>query len=129
MNGFYVSNVQKMSAILTVFSKLDDIRWGKTANYNLINYCRDDLTADEKLLTHWICYIMDRQMPFERIWDIWRRRFKSVAKSGASYTRQIYHWHTLSVLHLQLVSQPHRWAGVFIRRIISERPQRGIARL
>jgi len=70
MPPFEIRDVQKMSAILTVFSKLDDIRWNEASNYNLINYYRDDLTADEKLLTHWLCYIMDRQMPFERIWDI-----------------------------------------------------------
>jgi len=70
MKKFSVSEPEKMSAILNIFSKLDDIRWNGPGNYNLINYCRDDLTDDEKLLTHWLCYIVDRQMPFERIWDI-----------------------------------------------------------
>jgi len=70
MRSFEVTDVGRMSAILEVFSLLDDIRWNEASNYNLINYCRDDLTDDEKLLTHWLCYITDRQMPFERIWDI-----------------------------------------------------------
>jgi hypothetical protein len=70
MRTFEIREVQKMSAILTVFSKLDDIRWNEASNYNLINYCSNDLTADEKLLIHWLCYITDRQMPFKRIWDI-----------------------------------------------------------
>jgi len=70
MRSFEVTDIERMSAILEVFSLLDDIRWNGASNYNLINYCRDDLTDDEKLLTHWLCYITDRQMQFERIWDI-----------------------------------------------------------
>jgi hypothetical protein len=56
--------------ILEFLGALDDVRWQQSANYNLLNWCRDDLSADEKLLTHWLCYITDRQMPFERIWDV-----------------------------------------------------------
>ncbi|MBC7076467.1 MAG: hypothetical protein H5T98_10500 [Syntrophomonadaceae bacterium] len=70
MVALRVIDVQRMTAILEAFSILDDIRWSDANNYNLINYCREDLTDDEKLLTHWLCYIMDRQMPFERIWAI-----------------------------------------------------------
>ncbi len=70
MLPFEVTDVRRMSAILDVFSFLDDVRWNNVSNYNSVNYCRDDLTEAEKLLTHWLCYIMDRQMPFERIWDI-----------------------------------------------------------
>ena len=61
---------EKMMNILETFAKLDEIRWNASTNYNLINYCRNDLSADEKLLTHYLSYIMDRQMPFQRIWNI-----------------------------------------------------------
>jgi len=67
---FKVTNIYRMSSILEIFSILDNIRWNEESNYNLINYFKDDLTDDEKILTHWLCYIMDRQMSFERIWDI-----------------------------------------------------------
>jgi len=70
MQPFKVVDVDTMKAILNAFSELDGIRWTESGNYNLINYCSPDLTADEKLLTHWLSYITDRQMPFERIWDI-----------------------------------------------------------
>lgn len=70
MQPFRVSDVNKMSEILNVFSGLDDIRWNEATNYNMINYCRNDLTAEEKLLTHWLCYITDRQMPFQRVWNV-----------------------------------------------------------
>ena len=33
------------------------------------NCCNSSLTNHEKILTHWICYITDRQMPFEIVWD------------------------------------------------------------
>jgi len=68
--AFEVTEPEKLRSIFAVFSALDDIRWSEEANYSLINYCCDDLSASEKLLTHWLCYITDRQMPFERIWDI-----------------------------------------------------------
>jgi len=63
---------EKICKILEIFSFLDDVRWNdkNIQNDNVINYCREDLTPDEKLLTHWLCYIMDRQMPFRRIWTI-----------------------------------------------------------
>ncbi len=48
----------------------DEIRWKETSNYNLINFYRKGLDNDTKLLTHWICYITDRQMDFKRIWDV-----------------------------------------------------------
>lgn len=49
----------------------DKCRWNKKYNsYGTINYAPKDLTADQKLLTHWLCYITDRQMSFEQIWDV-----------------------------------------------------------
>lgn len=64
---------EKICKILKTFSFLDYVRWkDKKAiqNANVINYFRQDLTPDKKLLTHWLCYIMDRQMSFRRIWTI-----------------------------------------------------------
>ena len=60
----------KLRDILRIFSALDDVRWRDAGNYNLINYCEDDFTPDEKLLTHWLCYIADRQTAFQRVWDV-----------------------------------------------------------
>ncbi|MBR2371178.1 MAG: hypothetical protein IKA82_04080 [Clostridia bacterium] len=54
---------------------LDGIRWQETSGYYLINFAypnnedTTELTEDEKLLTHWLAYITDRQMPFQQIWD------------------------------------------------------------
>lgn len=60
---------QKFLDIAKIISWLDDKRWHLPKNYNFINYSRTNLTNPEKILTHWICYITDRQMPFEVVWD------------------------------------------------------------
>ncbi len=70
MGPFQVIDKTRMRLVLEAFSRLDEIRWQSPTNYNLINYCANDLTPDEQILTHWLCYITDRQMPFMRIWDI-----------------------------------------------------------
>ncbi|RKX18029.1 MAG: hypothetical protein DRP51_09840, partial [Candidatus Zixiibacteriota bacterium] len=60
----------KINALFAITNFIDTARWDSDENYNLINFYSDSLSNDEKLLTHWLCYITDRQMPFRRIWDI-----------------------------------------------------------
>lgn len=67
--GFEVTDVERMSTILEVISFLDEICW-ECEQFDWINYFQDDLSSEERLLTHLLCYITNRQMPFERIWDI-----------------------------------------------------------
>lgn len=53
------------------FAFLDEVRWSNPNNYDEINYShKSDLSTDEKLLTHWLCYISDRAMGYKRIWDV-----------------------------------------------------------
>ncbi len=49
---------------------LDEARWSRKSNYNQINFYKSDLSNDTKILTHWLCYITDRQTPFERVWSV-----------------------------------------------------------
>ena len=56
--------------IFGVASFLDAARWEDQGNYNLINFHSDKLSDDAKILTHWLCYITDRQTEFARIWDV-----------------------------------------------------------
>ena len=65
-----ISNKNAILSIWKIFAWLDKCRWGAIQNYNLICYARKDLTPSEKILTHWLCYITDRQMPYQRIWDL-----------------------------------------------------------
>lgn len=60
----------KLTNIFKIISFYDDYRWEFSHNYNLINFFKKDLDADTKIFTHWLCYITDRQMPFQRIWDM-----------------------------------------------------------
>ena len=59
-----------LKSVFKIISFYDDVRWHSASNYNLINYYKTNLTEDTKLLTHWLCYIADRQMAFEKIWDV-----------------------------------------------------------
>ena len=60
----------RLSEIFKIISFYDKNRWVVKENYNLINFYKDKLDDDTKLLTHWFCYISDRQMLFQRIWDV-----------------------------------------------------------
>lgn len=64
-----VKDKDSLIKICKVISWLDDKRWSDYNNYNFINFFREDLSNSEKILTHWVCYITDRQMPFEVVWD------------------------------------------------------------
>jgi hypothetical protein len=59
--------IQKLFQIINFF---DNSRWSSISNYNLINFYDRNISYDSKLLTHWICYITDRQTGFERIWNV-----------------------------------------------------------
>ena len=65
-----IADPARLRRVLETFSALDDIRWEDPRNYNPLNYCCKDLAPDEQLLTHWLCYIADRQTSFRRIWDV-----------------------------------------------------------
>ncbi len=70
-NMLDVRDPDTLARILQVFATLDGVRWSHQKNYGQINFCVDNLSPDEKLLTHWLCYITDRQISFEKVWDVW----------------------------------------------------------
>ncbi|MDK2463290.1 MAG: hypothetical protein QI223_00730 [Candidatus Korarchaeota archaeon] len=65
-----IADRERLLEIFRMFAELDRVRWQVAENYNLVNYCVDSLSAEEKLLTHWVSYITDRQMPFEVVWEV-----------------------------------------------------------
>lgn len=69
-----------------VVNFLDECRWGSENlnNYNFINYAHSDLSNEEKLLTHWISYITDRQMPYEDVRDVGGFVFSDMVKHYSS---------------------------------------------
>ena len=80
--------------ICKVISWLDDRRWNTEDNYNFINFFREDLSNSEKILTHWICYITDRQMPFEAVWD----------KGGYVFSELAYEYKRSKLLPQQILN-------------------------
>lgn len=56
--------------IFRITAFLDEARWSRKSYYGQINFYKKDLSNDTKLLTHWLCYITDRQTAFERVWDV-----------------------------------------------------------
>ena len=81
--------------ICKVISWLDDRRWNTEDNYNFINFFREDLSNSEKILTHWICYITDRQMPFEVVWD----------KGGYVFSELVYEYKRSKLLPQQIIEK------------------------
>lgn len=72
------------SKALKFISALHHIRWNETKeNYNELNLYKNDISNEDKILAHWITYISDRQMPFEKIWIF----------GGYVYSQIIYDWH------------------------------------
>lgn len=79
------SEEEKISQIFRKIAWLDKNRWkqhnGKT-DYGLINFSHNDLSNADKILIHWLCYISDRQMGFQQIWD----------KGGYVYSDIVYEY-------------------------------------
>ena len=71
--------MNKLNEIFKVVSFLDEARWCSEADP--INYYKpeESLGDDIKILTHWLCYITDRRMPFERIWKLGGYVFSDLA--------------------------------------------------
>ena len=72
-----MNNLEKIFRIVSFY---DNCRWSDAKNYNSINFYKEGLDDDTKLLTHWLCYITDRQMDFERIWDVGGFVFSELAE-------------------------------------------------
>ena len=70
-----------LKKIFKIISFYDKIRWDVPLNYDVSNFFRSNLSEDTKLLTHWLCYISDRQMAFQRIWDIGAFVFSEMAEN------------------------------------------------
>lgn len=70
-----------------IINFIDSCRWDAECanNIGLINYAHEEMSDDLRLLTHWICYITDRQMPFEQIWEIAGFVFSDMLKYYKDY--------------------------------------------
>jgi len=64
-----IKNEDTLIKIWKVISWLDRQRWNPENLHDYVNYFQNELSSCEKVLTHWVCYITDRQIPFEKVWD------------------------------------------------------------
>lgn len=55
--------------LLSIAQFLDDARWSKPENYENIAHTTELKNDREITLLHYLLYIMDRQMPYEIIWN------------------------------------------------------------
>lgn len=86
--------IKDKNTLIKVFkaiSWLDSKRWDNEEN--CINFSKENLTNCEKILTHWICYVTDRQMPFEIVWD----------KGGYVFSEVIYEYSRDNYLPKQIL--------------------------
>jgi|GEM_PF-6873878 len=82
-----ITNEAALIEICKTISWMDLMSQNAECNYNDGNLFREglELTNCEKILTHWICYITNRQMPFEIVWDKGVRVFSELV---SEYSRR-----------------------------------------
>jgi hypothetical protein len=51
-----INELKQFEDLFSVSNFLDNARWSNQTNYNQINFFSNNLTNDEKILTHWLCY-------------------------------------------------------------------------
>jgi hypothetical protein len=63
-----MNKCEKLERIFKIISFFDDFRWAE--GKPIIKFFNENIDADCKILTHWLCYVMNRQISFEIIWDV-----------------------------------------------------------
>lgn len=63
-----LSNEERINQLFKKIAWLDKNRW-KQQNDALINFSHQDFSNTDKILIHLLCYISDRRMGFQQIWD------------------------------------------------------------
>lgn len=76
-----INEPSKLRDVLRIFSALDKARWGDAGNEGLINYCADDFTPDEKLLTHWL---VRRQLSTPNSWTSRSTSYRACVASSSA---------------------------------------------
>ncbi len=67
MSNTHEKHNSKKQNLLSIAQFLDEARWSKAENYEMILH-KDRLDDKQITLLHYLLYIMDRQMPYEIIW-------------------------------------------------------------
>ena len=78
-----------MKNIFAITNFIDKARWNSVENYSEINYANSNMHDSLKILTHYIAYVTDRQMPFQRIWNIGGFVFSKLVEEYSIYNQSI----------------------------------------
>lgn len=89
------SKEKKFEEKFKIVNFLDGIRWKcngeKHKEENLINCsCEEGLSDDETLLTHWLCYITNRQIDYRVIWEKGGAVFSDAVKEYTKHKDMSY---------------------------------------
>jgi len=79
--------MDKKEKLLQKVKWIDKMRWESETHKNLISQdIIKTLSPDQRILVHWLCYITDRQKPFEDVWKngsvLFAVLIKEFCKSG-----------------------------------------------
>lgn len=92
---------------LDIIDFFDEARWSKENNckdYLNYKYSEETISNHEKILIHWLTYIMDRQMPYEQIWNIGAYIFNDIVRD---------YWQGKSVEQLLNVNKSNSYFKLF----------------
>lgn len=78
-----------MKNIFAITNFIDKARWNSVENYSEINYANSNMYDSLKILTHYIAYVTDRQMPFQRIWNIGGYVFSKLVEEYSSTNQSV----------------------------------------
>lgn len=101
-----IKDKNRLLEVLQIISWFDEKRWTKGATVFQPSYCQNELTASEKLLSHFLTYFFDRQMPIEIIWD---KGHWVASKLTILYTQDKLKPETVSVQNLHSEGTKKRW--------------------
>lgn len=99
-----------MANIIDIFkitAFLDEARWSSIDNYSTIDYDCCNLSGEKKLLVHYLLYVMDRQMPYERIWSLGGRIFSHIVNDYITNGTSTFVWSkdSNSTAHVQTAGE------------------------
>lgn len=124
---------QYMQEKFQIMHFLDSARWQKSKAKFYPNFAypntqnANDLSFDEKLLTHWLLYITDRQMSFRQIWDKGGFVFSEIARTFMA-NKTIAHLTNFNTNFSRFANDGYRFQSKIDYRQVSGKQQKRLAR-
>ena len=124
---------QYMQEKFQIMHFLDGVRWQKNKVKFYPNFAypntqnANDLSFDEKLLTHWLLYITDRQMSFRQIWDKGGFVFSEIARTFMA-NKNIDHLTDFATNFKEDGNDGYQFQSTIEYRQVSDEQQKRLAR-